>query len=142
MNSRSASTSWRMECPEPAHMAHVRTWMSSTCRFWGMATGKPMGLPTPRAMRSMRWVRSWGVEKVMRRPMPEDSKPASGQHRMQCHAEAAQALPSTCVMGWMTLLVWSAADLFMPVSRSSNALTQKEEAYGSSSVCSSFCGEG
>ena len=71
MKSKSASVSLRTEAPLPAQMAHDLIWMSSTEEVCGMATGKPLGEPTPRAMRSMRWVRGWGESKRTRRPIPE-----------------------------------------------------------------------
>ena len=52
--------------------------MSSMGLFWGIATGKPRGRPRRVARRSIRAGRGWGVEKVIRRPMPAFSKPGGG----------------------------------------------------------------
>ena len=83
----------RTWAPLPAQMATVRIRMSSTSLVCGIATGKPLGLPTPRAIRSIRCVRGWAVENVTSRPMPEEG------------------WVGTCVIGWMVLRVWDADDL-------------------------------
>ncbi len=75
MKKRSAVECRSIDEPLPAQIATDRIKISSTCRPWGIATGKPFGLPTPRAIRSMMRVRGWGLSNLTRRPMPAFSKP-------------------------------------------------------------------
>lgn len=77
VNKRSAFTFRRTWAPLPAQIATDRICMSSTWRPWGMATGKPLGLPTPRAIRSMMTVKGWGLLNLTIRPIPAPSKPTT-----------------------------------------------------------------